>query len=777
MILVWDPARLRISWPGVPLAGAGWLLVRCCSGGWAGQPRVTVVSAPPGGGKTVLLRSWISQGGLAERAGWVAVGRDERDPQRFWLSVLAALRRTTPGSALVQALTAAPDLDGWAITEQLLKDLSPLADRLWLVIDDVHELGPEALRQLELLIMRAPDRVRFVLATRHDVRLGLHRLWLEGELAEIRTDDLRFSLAEARELFAAAGVELPERALLTLHERTEGWAAGLRLAALSLAGHPDPERFAAEFSGAERTVAEYLLAEVLERQSDQVRRLLLRTSVLERVNGELADLLTGDQGGERALQDLEQANAFVVSLDPDRTWFRYHQMFAGLLGLELRRTVPGEVTGLRQAASGWFAGHGYPVEAIRHAQATRDWGLAARLLTDHWPGLYLDGQDAAIHELLAGFPAEASAADAELAAVAAGDELAYGSLDAAKRYLGVAERAAASAPADRRGQFQVLGSIVRLLHARQRGNPPAVDEEARWLQAAADPPEQAQPGLGQDLRALALISLGYAHRRTTRLDQADQLEQGIALARRIGRPYLEFTGLAYLAAVDIMRSFARAGEHSRQAIELAERHGWASDPAAGTACMVLGTMLTWQGRLEEAEPWVQRAERTFKAEAQPVTGHAIRYVRGLLQLARGRDAEALAAFRGAEPLARRIAAPYYTVPRARGLLVHVLVRLGETEGAEQALAELGRQDPDHGETRIAEATLRLAQDDPLAAVAALAPVLDGAPVVLPWIGLARAFLLEAIARDTLGDEGAVGAGKRKDKYLTASARSSARPCT
>ncbi len=274
----------------------------------------------------MLLRSWISQAGLAERAGWVAVGRDERDPQRFWLSVLAALRGTTPGSALVQALTAAPDLDGWAITERLLKDLSPLADRLWLVIDDVHELGPEALRQLELLIMRAPDGLRFVLATRHDVRLGVHRLRLEGELAEIRTDDLRFSLAEARELFAAAGVELPEPALVMLHERTEGWAAGLRLAALSLAGHPDPERFAAEFSGTERTVAEYLLAEVLERQSDQVRRLLLRTSVLERVNGELADLLTGDQGGERALQDLEQANAFVVSLDPGRTWFRYHQM-------------------------------------------------------------------------------------------------------------------------------------------------------------------------------------------------------------------------------------------------------------------------------------------------------------------------------------------------------------------------------------------------------------------------------------------------------------------
>ena len=156
---------------------------------------MTVVSGPPGSGKTVLLRSWVGAAGLTERAAWVPAGRDERDPQRFWLSVLGALRKTTPGSALVQPLTAAPDLDGWAIVEQLLADLAPLADRIWLVIDDVHELSPGALRQLELLVMRAPPGLRFVLATRHDVRLGLHRLRLEGELAEIREPDLRFTSA------------------------------------------------------------------------------------------------------------------------------------------------------------------------------------------------------------------------------------------------------------------------------------------------------------------------------------------------------------------------------------------------------------------------------------------------------------------------------------------------------------------------------------------------------------------------------------------------------
>src|SRR5215467_9232676 len=187
--------------------GAGGVVARPRLLGRLGTAWVSVVSAPAGGGKTVLLRSWIGGAGGAGRAAWVPAGRGERDPQRFWLSALAALRQTGPGSVLVRELTAAPDLDGWAITERLLADLALLDEALWLVVDDVQELGPETLRQLELLIMRAPPGLRFVLATRHNLRLGLHRLRLEGELAEIREPDLRFTMAEARELFAAAGVD------------------------------------------------------------------------------------------------------------------------------------------------------------------------------------------------------------------------------------------------------------------------------------------------------------------------------------------------------------------------------------------------------------------------------------------------------------------------------------------------------------------------------------------------------------------------------------------
>jgi LuxR family transcriptional regulator, maltose regulon positive regulatory protein len=716
--------------------------------------RVTVVSAPPGSGKTVLLRSWIDAAGLSECAGWVPVGRGERDPQRFWPSVVRALRHTAPGSALVQDLTAAPDLDGWAITERLLKDLAPLEDRIWLVIDDVHELGSaEALSQLELLVMRGPPELRFVLATRHDLRLGLHRLRLEGELTEIRADDLRFTAEEARELFQAAGVELAGPALAMLYERTEGWAAGLRLAALSLTGHPDPERFAAEFSGSERTVAEYLLAEVLDRQSEEVRRLLLRTCLVERVSAELADALTGGSGGHRILPELEEANAFVVALDAARSWFRYHRLFADLLQLELRRTASGDVTALHRAAAGWFAGHGYPVEAIRHAQGAQDWGLAIRLLADHWPGLHLGGQAATVHALLGGFPAEARAADAELAAVAAADELAQGSLEEAQRYLTLAALESASVPADRHGQLQVLLGVVGLLLARQRGDVPTAVEEARRLQAVAEVPESGRPGLGEELRALALINLGTAEAWAAQFQKAERhLEQGVALARRIGRPYLEFTGRAHQAAVEIIGSTARAAERGRQAIELAERHGWTDEPTAGTAYVMLGGALVWQGRPpEEVEPWVQRAERTVRAEAEPAEAMAVYYVRGLLELARGRDADALTAYQAAERLAGHVAATHYLISPARTRLVQALVRLGEIERAERTVADLGEQDRDRGDIRIATAVLRLAQDDPEAATAALAPVLDGSAPATSRSLQNEAFLLEAIARDVLGD--------------------------
>jgi LuxR family transcriptional regulator, maltose regulon positive regulatory protein len=465
--------------------------------------------------------------------------------------------------------------------------------------------------------------------------------------------------------------------------------------------------------------------------------------------------LTGNQGGERVLQDLEAAGAFVVSLDTGRSWFRYHQMFAALLRLELRRAEPGAVTGLHAAAAGWLAAEGFAVEAVRQAQAARDWDLAARLLAGHWPALHLDGQAATVHELLAGFPAGMLAADAGLAVVAAADELAQGSLEAAERYLTLAERRSGSASAGRGEYERLLLGVVRLLLDRQRGDLPAVASDVRELQAMTEVADAAQPGLGADLRALALISLGSTEFWAFAWDDAARhLESGIALARRIGRPYLEFTGLAYQTPImNQTRSLARGAEVGREAAELAERHGWTDDPAFGLVSAVLGAGLTWQARLQEAERWLQSAERTLRTEAvQPATAAAIHFIRGALEMARNRDSAALTAFQAAELVARRVASPHFLIPRTRGFLLLALVRLGRTGQAGQFLDGLSDTDREHGEIRIAEAKLRLATGDPRAATAALAPVLDGSAPVAWQNGLVQAYVLEAIARDSLGDQ-------------------------
>jgi LuxR family transcriptional regulator, maltose regulon positive regulatory protein len=717
---------------------------------------VTVVSAPAGSGKTSLLRSWVAAAGLASSVGWVSVEPQAQDPQRFWVAVLDALRATRAGSTAVQALSPAPDLDGGAIVERLLEDLGSLAQPLWLVIDDLHELrSEEALRQLALLVMRAPVQLRFVLSTRSDPRLGLHRPRLEGELTEIRNDDLRFSLDASRAFFEAAGVELSESALALLHERTEGWAAGLRLAALSLEGHPDPERFAAEFSGSERTVADYLFAEVLEHQPEPVRRFLLRTSVLERVNGALADLLTGSSGGERTLQELEDAGAYVTSLDARRSWFRYHPLFAELLQLELRRTSPGELRGLHVAAAEWYAGRGYPVEAVRQAQAAEDWGFAARVLADHWTGLELTGRRATAQALIGAFPPAAITGDPELAAMAACDQ--FGSPAERARLLALAERGAASVSTDRRGRFEVWLTSTRLSLAARRGDLPAAIEDAERLLAPAGSSDAALLGLGDEYRAKALLGLGEAESSTFRLDDAERhLDHALVLARGADLPFLELFALAELAYVASMRaSFRLAEERGTEAIALARRHGWRDERIAGLAYTMVAVGTLVRGQLEEAEPWLVRAERTLRAEEQPAAGAGFHMARGMLELARGRGDDALAAFRACERVAERLFAPHMFALPARSLFLQTLVSMGQADRVEQLLADMQDAERETAEMRTALAALRLAQNDPEAATDALLPILDGSiGATNRRLWLLLALVLEATARDALADAGA-----------------------
>ena len=256
----------------------------------AAARKVTIISAPAGSGKTSLLRAWADRQGQRHRLAMLQVQRDQQDAQQFWLALLDAVRHASATTGRVGPPAATPDFNAPAMVDRTLSELADAHGAIALVIDDLHELNsPDALAQLTRLLTHLPPNAHAVLTTRHDLRLRLHQLRLAGELAEIRAADLRFTERETRMLLDASGIALPESGAALLHQRTEGWAAGLRLAALSLAGHPDPERFVAEFSGSDRTVAEYLIAEMLERQPADVQDLLLRTSLLDRVNGELAD--------------------------------------------------------------------------------------------------------------------------------------------------------------------------------------------------------------------------------------------------------------------------------------------------------------------------------------------------------------------------------------------------------------------------------------------------------------------------------------------------------
>jgi LuxR family maltose regulon positive regulatory protein len=539
--------------------------------------KVTVISAPAGSGKTSLLRAWAGRPGRPGRLAVTQVRRGQHDARSFWLALLGAVRDAVGDADDAEPLPAAPGFNAAAMADRVLAELAAARGGITLVIDDLHELSsPEAIAQLSRLLANLPPRLHLVLATRHDLRLRLHQLRLAGQLAEIRAAELRFSERETRALLAASGIALSEGSVARLHQRTEGWAAGLRLAALSLAGHPDPERFVAEFSGSDRVVAEYLIAEMMDRQPAAVQDLLLRTCLLDQVNGELADLLTGRPGSERILLDLEDANAFVVSLDPGRTWFRYHRLLADFLRLEVRRTLPAEVPGLHRRAARWFAEQGQAADAIRHTEAAGDWPEAARLLADQSFSLMLDGRAETIGALVRAFPPGED--HPELALVRAMTDHVLGRLDDAAAHLAVAQAHAETAPPDRRRRLQLSIAAVRVSLARRRGHLSGVLEQVAFLASPLSGETDEDIALGSDLRALALLNLGTAEAwaPTGLADAERHLRQGAALAREIGRPYLEVGCLAQLGFASRIHSFAITQRRCREAIGLAERYGLAA---------------------------------------------------------------------------------------------------------------------------------------------------------------------------------------------------------
>jgi LuxR family maltose regulon positive regulatory protein len=722
----------------------------------AAAGKVTIISAPAGSGKTSLLRAWADRPGQPQRLAVLQVQRDQQDAQQFWLALVSAVRDASGTTSGAEPPAATPDFNGQAMVDRVLSELADASDGITLVIDDLHELSsPEAFAQLTRLLTGLPPNAHAILTTRRDLRLRLHQLRLTGELAEIRAADLRFTGRETRELLDASGITLSEAGAALLHQRTEGWAAGLRLAAISLAGHPDPERFVAEFSGSDRTVAEYLIAEMLERQSADVQDLLLRTSLLDRVNGELADLLTGRAGSEQILLSLEDANAFVVSLNPERTLFRYHHLFADLLRLELRRTLPEEVPVLHRRAAGWFTLHGQVVNAIRHTQAAGDWADAARLLADHSFSLTLDGQAQTMQALLRAFPPGAD--QPELALVRAMGDLAQGRLDEAAAYLAVAETYAETAPPERQRRLQVAVASLRLSLARRRGHLAGVIEQARFLASPVTGQSDEDIALDSDLRTVALMNLGTAEAWTLGLPEAPDAErhlrEGADLAREIGRPYLEVGCLAQLGFASlVLHSYATTQRRCREAIALAERHGWGAEPVIAPALIMLAGTMVWTGEFDEGERWLQRTRQALETDTGPDITLLLRQTAGLLHAGRGRNHEALEEFGAAEYLGSQLAESQALATRTTRWLLATQARLGMTGHARALLAALDDERASSGEIRNTLAVICLAEGDPAAALDAVADVLDGTAPVLGYVTVMEAHLLAGLAYRELGDQ-------------------------
>ncbi len=718
----------------------------------AAARKVTVISAPAGSGKTCLLRAWADRPGERRRLAVLQVQRDQHDAQQFWLALLDAVRHACATAGRAGPPAATPDFNAPAMVDRVLRELADAGAGLTVVIDDLHELtSPEALAQLSRLLTSLPPHVHAMLTTRHDLRLGLHQLRLAGELAEIRAADLRFTERETRMLLAASGIALSGAGAALLHQRTEGWAAGLRLAAIALAGHPDPERFVAEFSGSDRTVAEYLIAEMLDRQPPEVQDLLLRTSLLDRVNGELADVLTGRPGSERILLELADANAFVVPLDPGRTWFRYHHLFGDLLRLELRRTLPGEVPGLHRRAAGWFIRQGLVVEAVRHTQAAGDWPDAARLLADHSFSLALDGHAQTMQALVRAFPPGAD--HPELALVRAGGDLVQGRLDEAAAHLAVAEAYAGTAPPDRQRRLRVAIASLKLSLARRRGHLAGVIEQVRFLASPVTGQSDEDIALGSDLRAVALMNLGTAEAWSLGLEDAERhLREGAVLAREIGRPYLEVACLAQLAFASKIHPFATTQRRSREAIALAERYGWGAEPVIAPALITLASTMVWTGKFDEAERWLLRTTRALQTDTGPDIRLLVHIVSGMLQASRGRHHETFEEFSAAERLRSQLEGSHALASQVTGWMLATQARLGRPGEARAALAAVDDERAGSGEIRDACAVICLAEGDPAGALGALQDVLDGTAPVLGYVTVVEAQLLAGLAHRELGDQ-------------------------
>jgi LuxR family maltose regulon positive regulatory protein len=606
---------------------------------------LTLVSAPAGWGKTSLLSAWVRSGRPPGPVAWLTVdglrpaahvtesgdgsddlpGDEPDDSAWFWAELAESVARAEP---------IAPPVDGSGTgVEGVTAALDAPGPPVVVIVDDAHELtGTQVWADLETLLGRAAGRLRLVLSCRADPPLPLYRWRMRGALTEIRSTQLAFSLMETGQLLAAHGVRLAEPALVGLHAMTEGWAAGLRLAALAVQDHPDPDSVVPDFAIHDRALGEYLVGEVLGKLPDDVREVLLATSVLDQVRPELVQALTGRADGERILASLEQANLFAVHGTGNRGWYRCHPLFGLLLYNELRHRRPEQVPELHRRAAEWYFTHDLPADAIRHALAAGEWGKAIAVVDSSWHDLLPGARLRTIKEIVPTPPQQVQQ-DPRLALAFAAERLDASDPRATEMFLHLVDRSQHTLAAATRDQLRPILAAFRVAEAHLSGNPDLVLATAPLL--LQDEPEMSEVDSHQ-VRALALVAMGGA-----RLNQGDvreaeaPLAEGLAHARRSGLAQAQIASLRQLATLYATRGWLGAAvRYAKEAVSLADQNGLTQGSDVVWTLLTLADVCHQQNRLRPAAYYLDRAVNSGGL-AEPAMVATAAIVRARVQAAGG----------------------------------------------------------------------------------------------------------------------------------------------
>ena len=711
---------------------------------------VTLISAPAGSGKTSLLASWLAA--APRPVAWLAP-RPQLTEAAFWAELLASVQRVAPSRSALRRLagprsgTPAPFVVG------LLNGFAELEEPLVVIVDDFHLVkGREISAAIEQLLRAAPASLRLILSTRHDPPLPLHLLRASGELTELRARDLALTLEEARELLDGLGVDLEPHMLSLLLEQTEGWAAGVRLFTLAHRTRSRELKLVDAIELDERPASEYLLAEVLTRQPEDLREFLLSTSVAGRFTADLANALTGRSDGAHVAEQLVADNIFIERLDTQPPWYRYHHLFAELLQAELRHTAKPRIRELHACAAAWHLENRAPLDAVHHALAAGDVDLLTLCLVDGWFELVARTDTAFRTELLGLVPEADLDASAPLLAVLASIELINGNTSSGARRLA---RARKLWPADADPSTQAVLTFAELLHSANKGKFGKTTRLARELLDFADEGPFSSHA-SETMRAIGLAHLGLAEVAFVELFEADaHLSEALEAARIADVSCAELAAMGGMAWIQLIRGrLRRAARIARSAVELAQTRGWDHSCYAAVSLSALALVEYEWDDLEAAEAHAQElADTARRHDDAPGRVWAAVLQASLCLAGRGTDVDlALERLRGAAALSA------VESPRldriVTGLEARLLAASSDHDGAAASLAEALANDPESPGLRAVSARLLLGSGNAEGALAELTAPCDAA---YPAVGIERDVLRAVALRATGNAETALAA--------------------